>query len=174
MANLQNETKFYNGNKNLKSTGVQIEFTAEQIQEYVKCASDPCYFIENYCKVVSLDKGIVPFHLRPYQERIINTVNNNRFTIAMLFRQSGKSTVMAAYLLWYATFNEHKTAVILANKLATAKEIFSRVQFMHETLPNWIKQGVDEWNKTSCTFENGSRLMCAATSPSEQMRSFIQ
>lgn len=517
MANVQNEAKFYNGNKNLKSTGVQIEFTAEQIQEYVKCASDPCYFIENYCKVVSLDKGIVPFHLRPYQERIINTVNNNRFTIAMLFRQSGKalpldtpiptpngykcmkdvhvgdfvfdangiptkvinetiekplemfeitfdtnetvvcckdhlwtvydrlnsrdaivvdgrkkyvhkkhtytteelynlpykqtnkngknsyayyipntkplqyaekqlkidpyvlgawlgdgssadnrftleeknlehfanngvviqptkgsrkksnpkcitrkieglslsdlrfynlinnkhipndflfssveqrisllqglmdtdgyvskrgvsqltfsrkytnlldsvlkllyslglkvtikdkestnsrtysfmcttdmfevcripykkerlhtcskkyatyissraivnirplnetrmakciqvdnanhlylcgyncvpthnSTVMAAYLLWYATFNEHKTAVILANKLATAKEIFSRVQFMHETLPNWIKQGVDEWNKTSCTFENGSRLMCAATSPSE-------
>ena len=81
---------------------------------------------------------------------------------------------MAAYLLWYATFNDHKTAVILANKLATAKEIFSRVQFMHETLPNWLKQGVGEWNKTSCRFENGSRLMCAATSPSEHMRSFIQ
>ena len=68
--------------------------------------------------------------------------------------------------MWYATFNDHKTAVILANKLATAKEIFGRVQFMYEGLPQWIKQGVSEWNKTSCTFENGSRLMCAATSPS--------
>lgn len=73
---------------------------------------------------------------------------------------------MAAYILWYATFNDHKTAVILANKLATAKEIFGRVQFMYEGLPDWVKQGVLEWNKTSCSFENGSRLMCAATSPS--------
>ena len=73
---------------------------------------------------------------------------------------------MAAYIMWYATFNDHKTAVILANKLATAKEIFGRVQFMYESLPKWLKQGVTEWNKTSCTFENGSRLMCAATSPS--------
>lgn len=158
--------QYYMGNKNLKATGVQIEYTAEQIQEYVKCSQDPIYFIENYCKVVSLDKGIVPFILRPYQKRIIDAVHNNRFTIAMLFRQSGKSTVMAAYIMWYATFNDHKTAVILANKLATAKEIFGRVQFMYEGLPQWIKQGVSEWNKTSCTFENGSRLMCAATSPS--------
>ena len=73
---------------------------------------------------------------------------------------------MAAYIMWYATFNDHKTAVILANKLATAKEIFGRVQFMYESLPKWLKQGVTEWNKTSCTFENGSRLMCAATSTS--------
>lgn len=73
---------------------------------------------------------------------------------------------MAAYIMWYATFNDHKTAVILANKLATAKEIFGRVQFMYEELPTWLKHGVTEWNKTSCTFENGSRLMCAATSAS--------
>lgn len=82
--------QYYMGNKNLKATGVQIEYTAEQIQEYVKCSQDPIYFIENYCKVVSLDKGIVPFILRPYQKRIIDAVHNNRFTIAMLFRQSGK------------------------------------------------------------------------------------
>ena len=166
MVKQTDNNQYYMGNPNLKAVGVQIEYTKDQIEEYVKCAKDPIYFIENYCKVVSLDKGIVPFILRPYQKRIIEAVHNNRFTIAMLFRQSGKSTVMAAYIMWYATFNDHKTAVILANKLATAKEIFGRVQFMYEELPKWLKQGVMEWNKTSCTFENGSRLMCAATSPS--------
>lgn len=368
------------GNPNVKASGVQVSYTQEQIEEYIKCANDPCYFIENYVKVVSLDHGIVPFHLRPYQKRIIDAVHNNRFTISMLFRQSGKalpidtpiltptgfvtmgdlkigdvifgddgkpttvvaesevkplqmykivfdtgetvvackdhlwnirtplgektltteditkvdimgwnikntapidfgehtlsdediivdgevslekalfasvetrkmlvdtivglnqkfdetqtdligriinslglvyitiggriqivkqncryikevqpidglilgkciqvdneshmylcgnnflpthnSTVMAGYLLWFVTFNEHKTAVMLANKQAQAIEIFSRIQNMYELLPDWLKQGVTEWNKKSLKFENGSRIVASATSAS--------
>ena len=161
-----NSPQHYLGNPNLKAIGVDVSFTEEQVKEYIRCASDPKYFINNYVKVVSLDKGIVPFHLYPYQERIIDAVHNNRYTIGMLFRQSGKSTVMAAYMLWFATFNPLKNAFILANKMATAKEIFSRVQYMHELLPKWLQQGVKEWNKTSATFENGSKVRCAATSPS--------
>lgn len=161
-----NSPQHYLGNPNLKAIGVEVSFTEEQVKEYIRCAADPKYFINNYVKVVSLDKGIVPFHLYPYQERIIDAVHNNRYTIGMLFRQSGKSTVMAAYMLWFATFNPLKNAFILANKMATAKEIFSRVQYMHELLPKWLQQGVKEWNKTSAVFENGSKVRCAATSPS--------
>lgn len=389
------ETQYYKQNPNLKACNVQIDFTKEMIEEYTKCIDSPCYFIENYCKVVSLDKGIVPFELRPYQKRIIEAVHNNRFTISMLFRQSGKalpmntkiptpsgfklmrdihagdtvfgadgkpttviaetnpkplrmykitfdtaesvvacedhlwrvcdgyantntltpknvsvkstkeilnaigtesywivptkkvqydtpytlwkctketteipnevlfssnreealneikrvyqdlrfpytrlklanqvysllcslghnvrvdqtsstiqlqlserlykqivkieevggmigkciqvsncdkmylcgenylpthnSTVMAGYLLWYAIFNPLKTAVLLANKQATAIEIFSRIQYMYELLPFWLKPGIKEWNKKSLKFENGSRILAAATSPS--------
>lgn len=377
--NKKDNTTFM-GNPNVKASGVQVAYTQEQIEEYVKCANDPCYFIENYVKVVSLDHGIVPFRLRPYQKRIIDAVHNNRFTISMLFRQSGKalpldtpiltptgfvtmgdlkigdvifgddgkpttvvaesevkplqmykivfdtgetvvackdhlwmvhtplgvktltteeiakvdymgwnikntspidfgehtlsdeeivvdgevslekalfssvetrkmlvdtivslnqkfdenqtnligqiinslglvyivvggriqitrqdcryikevepieelilgkciqvdneshmylcgknflpthnSTVMAGYLLWFVTFNEHKTAVMLANKQAQAIEIFSRIQNMYELLPDWLKQGVTEWNKKSLKFENGSRIVASATSAS--------
>ena len=404
----RNDNAGFMGNPNVKSSGVVTEFTKERLTEYIKCSDDPCYFIENYCKVVSLDDGIVPFILRPYQKRIIEAVHNNRFTISMLFRQSGKalpldtkiptpngfiymrdvtigtelfgedgkitkviaesdvkmldmykihfdtnedivackdhlwevfdldtnvkqvlttlqivhemgkgrsfgiyntkpveysykefplspkrvgeliangyfdkgdkpfvynyicsstqqreellaelvrnighnengyttlslssriakvvvsiltslgytvhqegktkivlrfkeekrpyrvissvrktdndygkciqvdnasklflcsenhipthnSTVMAGYLLWYATFNELKTAVLLANKQSTAIEIFGRVQLMYELLPEWLKQGVVEWNKKSMKFENGSRIFTGASSPS--------
>lgn len=156
----------YNNNPNLKASGVNLNYSEEQIKEYVKCSKDPIYFIENYCKVVSLDKGIVPFILYPYQIRMIEAIHNNKNTIGRLFRQAGKSTILAGYITWYIIFNESKTAAILANKQAIAKEIFSRVQFMIENLPIWLQQGVKEWNKTSLTLENGSRCLAAASSAS--------
>lgn len=160
------ELEIVRGNPNVKSVGVEISYTPEQIKEFVKCAKNPTFFIENYCKVVSLDKGIVPFKMYDYQKRIVETVHHNRFTIAKLFRQSGKSTIMAAYILWYVTFNCNKTACILGNKQSLAAEILSRVQYMHELLPKWLKQGVSVWNRLSVNFENGSRVFCASSSAS--------
>jgi len=156
----------YRDNFNLKPAGVKIPYTEEQLQEYIKCTQDPLYFIANYCKVVSLDKGVVNFIPYPYQERIINTMHNNNNTIAKLFRQGGKSTIVAAYFAWCVLFNDNKTAAILANKQVVAVEIFNRVQFIIENLPKWLQQGVVEWNKKSLVLENGSRCIAASTSAS--------
>ena len=156
----------YNNNKHLKAAGVKIPFTEHQVSEYMKCAEDPLYFIDNYAKVVSLDKGIVPFKPYPYQRRIIQSAHDNRNTLVKLFRQGGKSTVVAAYFAWYMLFNDNKTGAILGNKQAVAVEIFSRVQFIIENLPKWLQQGVVEWNKKSFALENGSRCFAAASSPS--------
>lgn len=156
----------YNGNKNLKAAGVPVPFTHQQLEEYVKCARDPIYFIRNYAKIVSLDDGVVPFDPFPYQERMIKAIHENKNTLGKLFRQAGKSTIVAAYFAWYVLFNDNKTAVILANKQAIAIEIFGRVQFIIESLPQWLQQGVMEWNKKSFVLENGSRCIAAATSAS--------
>lgn len=156
----------YNRNANLKAAGVQVPFTQEQVQEYVRCSRDPIYFIKNYAKIVSLDEGVVPFIPFPYQERMIDAIHKNKNTLGKLFRQAGKSTIVAAYFAWYVLFNENKTAVILANKQAVAIEIFGRVQFIIENLPMWLQQGVVEWNKKSLVLENGSRCIAAATSAS--------
>jgi hypothetical protein len=164
MATKKNTT--YLNNPNLKAAGVVVEFTGDDVTEYIKCKNDPIYFIENYVKVVSLDHGAVLCKLYPYQKRTILAMHNNRMILAKLFRQAGKSTVCAAYIAWYITFNEFKTAAILANKASIAKEIFSRVQFMLECLPKFLAQGVMEWNKTSLELENGSKCFCAASSPS--------
>lgn len=166
MFNGNHDITIYNGNPKLKAANVSLQFTQEQIKEYVKCAQDPVYFIEHYIKVVSLDDGVVQMKLYPYQKRIIEAVHNNRKVIGMLFRQSGKSTVLAAYITWYYTFNSHKTSCILANKKAQAVEIFGRSQFMYEELPEWIKPGVVVYNKTSMEFDNGSVAFCAASSAS--------
>jgi hypothetical protein len=156
----------YNNNALLKAAGVQVQYTSEQVREYVKCAQDPIYFIKNYAKIVSLDDGIVNFDPFPYQERMINAIHTNKNTLGKLFRQAGKSTIVAAYFAWYVLFNDNKTAVILANKQAIAIEIFGRVQFIIENLPQWLQQGVVEWNKKSLVLENGSRCIAAATSAS--------
>lgn len=156
----------YNANKNLKAAGVPVNFTEDQVKEYIKCSKDPLYFIRTYAKIVSLDDGVVPFIPFPYQERIIEAIHNNKDVLGKLFRQAGKSTIVAGYFAWYVLFNDNKTAVILANKQAVAIEIFSRVQFIIENLPQWLQQGVVEWNKKSLVLENGSRCIAAATSAS--------
>lgn len=156
----------YNANPNLKAAGVQVQFTEDQVQEYVKCAKDPIYFIESYCKIVSLDHGIINMKLFPYQRRMVEAIHNNKNTIGKMGRQLGKSTILAAYITWYVLFNDNKTAAILANKAAIAKEIFARTQFMIEHLPLWLQQGITEWNKTSFMLENGSRCLAAASSAS--------
>ena len=51
----------YLGNPNLKKANTAIEFSQEQILEYVKCKNNPVYFSQNYVKIVSLDEGLVPF-----------------------------------------------------------------------------------------------------------------
>ena len=158
--------KNYLGNANLKASNVPINFTKEQVEEYAKCARDPVYFIINYVKIISLDKGLVPFELYDFQEEIVQSIHKNRFVIAKLPRQSGKSTTITAYLLHYILFNQSMNVAILANKMTTARELLSRLKLAYEYLPKWLQQGVVEWNKGSIELENGSKVLASATSSS--------
>ena len=156
----------YLGNSNLKPAGIEIEFTKNQVEEYVKCAKDPIYFIKTYVKVVSLDKGLIPFDLYDYQEELLNIIHNNRFAIAKLPRQSGKSTSIVAYILHYVLFNQSMNVAILANKQSTSREILYRLKLAYEYLPLWLQQGIIEWNKGSIELENGSKIVASSTSAS--------
>ena len=156
----------YLGNPNLKKVNTPVEFTKEQILEYQKCAGDPIYFMRNYIRIVSLDDGLVPFKMYPFQEHIVRTIHDNRFTICKLPRQSGKSTTTVSYLLHYALFNPNSNIAILANKSSTARDILSRVQLAYENLPKWMQQGVINWNKGNIELENKSVIVAAATSSS--------
>lgn len=156
----------YLGNPNLKEIGTQIEFTKEQVEEYIKCSNDPVYFIKKYIKIVTLDKGLEPFQLYDYQENIVETIQNNRYVIAKLPRQTGKTTTTVAWMVHYLIFNQNVNIAILANKLKTAMEIMKRLKEAYEYLPKWLQHGVVEWNKTSIQLENGSRVMASATSAS--------
>ena len=156
----------YLSNPNLKKVGVNIEFTQEQIQEYVKCANDPIYFVNNYVKIVHVDKGLIPLDLYEYQERMINTFNDNRFVITKMPRQSGKSTAVVAFILHYLLFNSDKNIAVLANKAELARELLDRVKKAYENLPLWLQQGVVVWNKGSIEVENGSKILATSTTGS--------
>jgi hypothetical protein len=156
----------YLGNPNLKKANVHTNFTPKQVKEFIKCAGDPIYFIKTYIKIVSLDEGVIPFNLYDFQEEMVDRFHENRFNIAKLPRQSGKSTVVTAYLLWYVIFNDNVNVAILANKAATAREMLGRLQLSYENLPKWMQQGIIGWNKGSVELENGSKLLAASTSAS--------
>lgn len=156
----------YLGNQNLKTSGVPVNYTQEQVEEYIKCTNDPVYFIEKYIKIVNVDQGLVDFNLYEYQKNMVNAVHNNRFVIAKLPRQSGKSTTVISYILHFILFNPSVNVAILANKLATARELLGRLRMSYEHLPKWLQQGIVEWNKGSIILENGSKVLASATSSS--------
>ena len=156
----------YLGNPNLKKANTAIEFTEDQIREFLRCKEDPVYFAKNYVKIVSLDEGLVPFKPYDFQEKLINNFHNNRFNICKMPRQTGKSTTCVSYLLHYAVFNDSVNIGILANKAATARELLGRLQTAYENLPKWMQQGIIAWNKGSLELENGSKILAASTSAS--------
>jgi len=156
----------YLGNPNLKKANVAVEFSQEQILEFIQCKNDPVYFAKNYIKIVSLDYGEIPFKMYPFQEKLITNFHENRFNICRMPRQTGKSTTCVSYLLHYAVFNDNVNIAILANKASTAQDLLSRLQFAYEKLPKWMQQGIVSWNKRSLELENGSKIIAASTSAS--------
>ena len=161
---MQNES--YLGNPNVKRDGVLQKWTPDLLREYKRCMTDPIYFAEKYVKVISLDQGLVPFLLYPYQKQMFDQFQQNRFNVVLACRQSGKSISACAYLLWFALFNPEKTIAILANKGATAREMLSRITLMLENVPFFLQPGSKALNKGSLEFSNNSRILAAATSGS--------
>ena len=156
----------YLGNPNLKKANTPIEFSEENIIEFLKCKDDPVYFAKKYIKIVSLDEGLVPFDLYPFQEKLVRNFHENRFNICKMPRQTGKSTTVVSYLLHYAVFNDNVNIGILANKAKIAMDLLGRLQTAYENLPRWMQQGIIAWNKGSLELENGSKILAASTSAS--------
>ncbi len=156
----------YLGNPLLKKANTPIEFSQEQVLEFINCKDDPVYFANNYIKIVSLDEGLTQFKPYDFQERLINRFHNNRFNICKMPRQTGKSTTVVSYLLHYLIFNDSVNIGILANKAATARELLQRLATAYENLPKWMQQGIISWNKGSIELENGSKILAASTSAS--------
>ncbi len=156
----------YLGNPNLKRANTRIEFTQEQILEFMACKQDPVYFAKKHVKIVTLDAGLMPFEPYDFQEGLINNFHTNRFNICKMPRQTGKSTTVISYLLHYLLFNDSVNIGILANKAATARELLGRLQTAYENVPKWMQQGVLSWNRGSLELENGSKILAASTSAS--------
>ena len=139
------------------------KFTKTEMEELVKCTQDPTHFLLEHCFIQHPTRGRMKFDLYDFQKRLVGVYHNYRFSIAMLPRQTGKSTCAAGYLLWYAMFNPDSTILIAAHKYSGAQEIMQRIRFAYETLPNFIRAGVTAYNKGSMEFDNGSRIIAQAT-----------
>lgn len=149
----------------VKPANQKTTYTPQQMREIHKCMSDPLYFMENYMYIQHPVKGKMLFEAYEYQRRLVDTYWKNTSAIALLPRQSGKTTTAAGYLLWYAMFNDDVTILIAANKFMAAKEIMDRIKFAYEELPNWLRAGAAVYNVQDIKFDNGSRIKSTTTTP---------
>lgn len=117
------------------------------IEEFKRCSQDPVYFISNYIKVTHPVRGLVPFKLYPFQERILSDLESHRFNILRKFRQAGCTTIAASYCLWMAIFQKYKTIAILSKGDAESTEVLDRIKLMYDELPEFLKPGIAEDNK---------------------------
>lgn len=153
----------YLNNPNLPTVDAQFEYTPEMVQEIKKCEENVLYFAENYFYIISIDEGKQKIKLHTYQRRALRMMRDNRFSLLLFSRQTGKSTISTIFCLWTACFNNDQNILLVANKESTAKEIFKRIRLAFEELPNWMKPGVKEYGKESMELANGSRIGITTT-----------
>lgn len=158
--------KAFKNNDSLPSADSTYEYTPAEVQEFLKCSSDPAYFIKTHMKIIHVDRGLVPFDLYDFQEDMVNSYHKNRFNITMCSRQVGKSTTVIGYFLHYILFNTNVSACISANKQKIAADLLSRLKLAYENLPRFLQQGVVRWAALEIILANGSRVFAAATSSS--------
>ena len=126
------------------------------LQEFKKCADDPSYFISNYIKVTHPVRGLVPFKLYPFQERILGDLEEHRFNVLRKFRQAGCTTIAAGWSLWTIIFQKHKSVVILSKGDAESTEVLDRIKLMYDELPEFLKPGIIEDNKHTLKLKTNS------------------
>lgn len=131
---------------------------AELAAEFKLCKENPVYFISKYVKVVHPVRGLVPFKLYPFQEKILKDLEANRFNILRKFRQAGCTTIAAAYSLWFIIFNKHKSVVILSRGDAESTEVLDRIKVMYDELPAFLKPGIIEDNKHTFKLATNSTI----------------
>ena len=127
-------------------------------EEWVKCAKDPVYFFKKYCYIQHPHRGKILFNLYPFQEDLMQNVNDNRFNVILKSRQLGISTLSAGYSLWCMLFHEDKNILVISTKQEVDKNLVTKFRFMHDNLPSWLKGQTEEDNKLSLRLKNGSQI----------------
>ena len=133
-------------------------------QEYLKCAQDPAHFMKKYCHIQHPQRGRVIFNLYPFQEKTLRLLRDNPYSIILKSRQLGISTLSAGYSLWLMTFHKDKNVLCIATKQETARNMVTKVKFMYDNLPSWLKIPADENNKLSLRLNNGSQIKATSAS----------
>jgi len=152
------------GEVGIRRSGVTFRMSQEEQAEYVKCALDVHYFAEKYCKVKTEDGSVNNIYLRDYQEEILNCFRDNRFSILMASRQTGKTITSAIFMLHTILFNNDKNIMIVANLRDTTIEILDKIKSIYTMVPFFLKPGVKVWNQKSLVFDNNCRIKTAARS----------
>ena len=150
----------------IKKAHATQKWSEEDLMHMAACMdpeTGPKYFIENFFYIQHPTKGQIQYEPFQYQEDLLKSYHDHRFSVNMLGRQMGKTTTAVGYLLWYAMFVPDSTILISAHKHTGALEIMQRLRYAYETCPDFIRAGATSYNKQSIEFDNGSRIVAQTT-----------
>lgn len=147
----------------IKRPNLVEEYTREQVLEIARCINDPIYFMCTYMKVQHPVRGSIPFEMYDYQKDAVRAFLEHDDCIVMLGRQMGKTTVIAAFLLWFACFRDEKYVLVASKDNDAAMDVLNRIRFSYEELPMWLKPGCVYFNRHEISFDNGSTIKSSAT-----------
>jgi len=139
-------------------------------EEFLKCATDPVYFMKKYYMIQHPQRGRMLFDLYPFQESVLKIFSGDQNIIINKSRQLGISTLVSAYSLWLMLFHKDKNVLVIATKQETAKNMVTKVRFAYDNLPVWLKIGSTEDNRLSLRLNNGSQIK-AVSGASDAARS---
>ena len=154
---------FYMKNTKLLKPELVYKRTKEEIDDYIRCKTDPVYFASK-CYLMT-PEGLKPCKLRDYQIDYLRHLQKNRFSIFLSCRQSGKSTTTAIYCLWVILFNTDKTGLILSKSGPAGADLIKKIKDMYLYLPYHLKIGTMKWNQGEISFDNNSSISTEAFSP---------
>lgn len=139
-------------------------YTHEQLQELIKCKRDPVYFVNNYTFIVHGTKGIIPFKMFPFQNRVLYDLRDKRFNIMLKSRQMGMSTLTAAYCLWLALFHKDKNILIVSITDRESTRFLDKIKLAYHALPDWMKGDMVKENEHLLIVDSGSRISSISSS----------
>ena len=113
--------KGYNGNLLLKRQRTKLEWTHDQLMEFIKCKDDPIYFAQQYIKITHVDRGLIDLDLYDYQREIIESTHIHRNTICLTGRQMGKCVDSSSMV----TVRNKKTGEIKTMPICEFHSLFS-------------------------------------------------
>lgn len=144
----------------------------EEAGEFIRCAGDPRYFIEEYCCLIDPVKGVLPFTLFPFQKYALSSITKSRYSVVKKPRQMGLSNLVAAIALWIALFHSYKNTLVVSIKDTVAQRFLDKVKTMYKNLPDFFRRTVEMVNgdpnecgtQSLMVFNNGSRVMSVPAS----------
>ena len=122
--------------------------------------TDPAHFMKKYCMIQHPTRGRIQFNLYPFQEKVLHQFQKNNYNLVLKSRQLGISTLVAGFSLWMMVFHKDKNVLCIATKQDTAKNMVTKVRFMYDNLPSWLKGAEKplENNKLLLKLANGSQV----------------
>ena len=129
-----------------------------EIKEYIKCRDDIEYFFYNYITIENPERHYTPSY-NQNQNNFFHITNIKEKSYFDCGRQIGSTTAGLVKALHTAIFKDYQRIVYFSHKNDYSKILNSKLIFMIQNLPDFLKPAVKVYSQNVMEFENNSKIL---------------